>query len=200
METGTDDIRERKRLARRLVRDRLSGIGETEIRNGSAALCRLLAEMPVLPGMRWLAAYAATTGEVDPRAVLSTFVGRGMQVLLPRYDVLTGVYEMVAVDNWDRQVKPGRFGIGEPLPELPAIPVEVMKGPSVLWLVPGLAFDRHGQRLGRGGGFYDRLLADAVGVKVGLAFSCQLVQEVPALPHDVRMDWIVTENETVRCR
>jgi 5-formyltetrahydrofolate cyclo-ligase len=200
METKIDDLRERKRLARRLVRGALAGMGETEIRKGSAAICRLLAEVPVPPGIHWATAYVAMAGEADPRGVLSTFVGRGMQVLLPRYDANSGTYDMVAVDNWDQQVRPGRFGIGEPVPELPAIPVEVLKGPGVLWLVPGLAFDRHGNRLGRGGGFYDRLLADAIGVKIGLAFSCQLVQEVPALPHDVRMDWIVTEIETVHCR
>jgi 5-formyltetrahydrofolate cyclo-ligase len=200
METGTDDIRERKRLARRLVRGRLSGMGESEIRNGSAAICRLLAGMPVAPAVRWVTAYVAMAGEVDPRGVVSEFVGRGMQVLLPRHDAVTGGYEMVAVENWDQQVRPGRFGIGEPVPELPAVPFEVLKGPGVLWLVPGLAFDRHGNRLGRGGGFYDRLLADAAGVKIGLAFSCQIQEEVPALPHDVRLDWIVTELEVISCR
>lgn len=200
METGADDIRERKCLARKLVRTALSGMGETEILNGSAAICRLLAGMPVVPAVRQVTAYVAMTGEADPRGVVSEFVGRGMQVLLPRHDAVTGVYEMVAVENWDQQVRPGRFGIGEPVPELPAVPFPVLKGPGVLWLVPGLAFDRQGHRLGRGGGFYDRLLSDAAGVKIGLAFSCQIQQEVPALPHDVRMDWIVTELEIIRCR
>ncbi len=63
-------------------------------------------------------------------------------------------------------------------------------------LVPGLAFDRRGARLGRGKGFYDRALQTYEGIKIGVAFERQLSEDdLPAEPHDVRMDWIVTETE-----
>jgi 5-formyltetrahydrofolate cyclo-ligase len=61
-----------------------------------------------------------------------------------------------------------------------------------LILVPGVAFDWHGRRLGRGKGFYDRLLAGVRGVKCGIAFAGQMVNEVPAGPSDVRMNFMMT--------
>ena len=67
-----------------------------------------------------------------------------------------------------------------------------------LILVPGVAFDWRGHRLGRGKGFYDRLLAEMRGIKCGVAFDEQMVEEMPAGTHDVRMDFIVTPTRCVR--
>jgi len=61
-----------------------------------------------------------------------------------------------------------------------------------LILIPGIAFDLHGRRLGRGKGFYDRLLTEIRGVKCGIAFDEQIVEKIPVEPHDVRMDFILT--------
>lgn len=65
-------------------------------------------------------------------------------------------------------------------------------------LVPGLAFDRNGGRLGRGRGYYDRFLQNWNGIKVGVCWSHSLVSEVPMEEHDVKMDWIATEDEFIQ--
>ena len=68
-----------------------------------------------------------------------------------------------------------------------------------LILVPGVAFTRSGDRLGRGGGFYDRYLARTTATTVGVCFQCQVVPSLPTERHDARVDWIVTENALERC-
>jgi 5-formyltetrahydrofolate cyclo-ligase len=70
--------------------------------------------------------------------------------------------------------------------------------PIAMILVPGRAFDRAGTRLGRGGGAYDRILAGLQAPKIGVAFACQLVENLPREPHDVPMDAVVTSREIIR--
>lgn len=87
----------------------------------------------------------------------------------------------------------GRYGVTEPDDSCPAIEPGRMAGV----LVPGLAFDREGGRLGRGRGFYDRTLAGFDGLVVGVAFSVQLVERIPTDPWDEPMDAIVTEESVI---
>ena len=68
-----------------------------------------------------------------------------------------------------------------------------------LILVPGLAFDKSGARLGRGRGFYDRFLAGITGFRVGVCFDWQLVESVPVEAHDIRMDAVVTPSQIIVC-
>ena len=68
-----------------------------------------------------------------------------------------------------------------------------------IWLVPGLAFSEDGARLGRGGGYYDRLLNGADGIKVGLLFECQLAAQIPVMDYDIRMDYLLTEARIINC-
>lgn len=67
-----------------------------------------------------------------------------------------------------------------------------------LIIVPAVAFDSKGNRLGRGKGFYDRLLADTGATKIGVGYEFQLVDEVPAEPHDVKMDFVITQSNVIR--
>ena len=87
----------------------------------------------------------------------------------------------------------GQFGIREPAARCPEIPLSRLD----LILVPGVAFDWHGRRLGRGKGFYDRLLAGTRGVKCGIAFDEQMVNEVPAGSLDARMNFMMTPTRGV---
>ena len=92
---------------------------------------------------------------------------------------------------------PGAFGTREPAGGA-VVPV----GDAEVVLTPGLAFDRMGARLGRGGGFYDRLLTDAAltARRVAVCFACQVVERVPVEPHDVEIDAIVTEDGWLELR
>ena len=82
----------------------------------------------------------------------------------------------------------------EPASGCPEIPLEKFD----LILVPGVAFDLSGNRLGRGKGFYDRILAEASGIKCGVCHDFQLLEKIPAEPHDAKVDFILTPARCVR--
>lgn len=138
------------------------------------------------PGLRTLAVYAALPGEVD------------LTELIARHPERTWVYPRVAgedlifhaVGNPVSDLVAGAFGVREPSPALTEIPIGVIDA----FLCPGLAFDEHGGRLGRGRGFYDRMLAGARpgALKVGVCFANQIVPNTFQEPHDVRMDRVVS--------
>ena len=106
------------------------------------------------------------------------------------------------LQGWD-DLSPGAFGIMEPRPERRGrADRSVAVAELDLILVPGVAFDPNGGRLGHGRGFYDRLLAGVrpETVLVGVAFECQIVPRVPLDDHDVSMDWVVTEKRLIGCQ
>ena len=75
----------------------------------------------------------------------------------------------------------------------------MVAGDIDLVIVPGVAFDRHGYRLGRGGGHYDAWLVQVKAPRLGLAFAVQIVEAVPGADYDQTVDWIVTEREVINC-
>lgn len=136
--------------------------------------------------------YSAVGTEADTSLLLSAAEGRS--ILFPKISGESlDLYRMIPESRWVH----GRFGIAEPDPQN----WEPFRASDVaLALVPGLAFDLHGGRLGRGRGFYDRLLNKGVfrGIKVGVAWEWQLVIRVPCEQHDIRMDYIVTERKLLQ--
>lgn len=133
-----------------------------------------------LPAAGWIAAYIAIRGE--PRVHDVVPAGR---LVLPRTTRAGLVFHA-----WDGSpFIRGQLGVPEPDAGLPVVdPIEIET-----WLVPGTVFDHAGNRLGYGKGHYDRVLAGAPGRKIGVAWAMQVVEAIPALPHDVPMDEVVTE-------
>jgi 5-formyltetrahydrofolate cyclo-ligase len=109
---------------------------------------------------------------------------------IPAFDGTAGIYRMA---KYTPELKKGKFGIPEPQHPVWAGPDELD-----LILVPGVAFDRAGNRLGRGGGFYDRLLPQYRAKRAGICFDVQCLEEIPAEPHDCRMDLLVTESAILK--
>jgi 5-formyltetrahydrofolate cyclo-ligase len=134
--------------------------------------------------------------EINPLPLLRTLAGRGARLALPVVSERGNPLIMRAW-NWGEPLSPGVWGIREPMPE--AAEVE----PDIL-LVPLLAFDRTGRRLGYGGGYYDltlaRLRARKAVVAVGLAFAVQEVPAVPTTPRDALLDLVLTEHEVIDLR
>ena len=93
------------------------------------------------------------------------------------------------------ELLPGRFGVLEPNEGCPLVPLNQLD----LVFVPGVAYDFAGRRLGRGKGFYDRLLAEVRGHKCGVAFDAQIVAAVPEEPHDMRLNSILTPTRWHLC-
>jgi 5-formyltetrahydrofolate cyclo-ligase len=136
--------------------------------------------------------YTAKDNEVATDPLLADALGSKRRVLLPR--VIPEIHELVLVRVRNcAELVPGNFGILEPT-GAEIVPVADL-GPA-LFCVPGVAFSRTGQRLGRGGGYFDRALA-AVGPKTvtaGLAYSFQLLDRLPESPNDRRLNLIFTES------
>jgi 5,10-methenyltetrahydrofolate synthetase len=109
---------------------------------------------------------------------------------IPAFDEASGGYRMARLTT---ELKKGRFGIPEP-----AVPVFAAADELDLIIVPSMAFDRAGHRIGRGGGFYDRLLPQYRAVRAGICFGFQCLETVPAQEHDIRMDWVVTETQILK--
>jgi 5-formyltetrahydrofolate cyclo-ligase len=98
------------------------------------------------------------------------------------------------VTNLETDIFTGKFGVSEPVPECGAVPLNRFD----LVLVPGMAFDLSGNRLGRGKGFYDRILSETSGVKCGVAYDFQLLETIPTEAHDARVNFIFTPSRALR--
>ena len=121
----------------------------------------------------------------------------GKTVVAPRVDPAARMLRLLRIVDLDRDVEPGYRGIPEPRADRPAIALA-----GIDWvLVPGIAFDPAGKRLGYGGGYYDRLLPllPAAAERVAGAFETQIVECVPAARYDIGVDCIVTERRVLAC-
>jgi 5-formyltetrahydrofolate cyclo-ligase len=130
-------------------------------------------------------AYHAHQGEADPAELLARLVELDMAIAFPRVTARDTALDFHIVPAGEI-LMPGSFGIPEPLAHWPHATPQVL-------LVPLLAFDHRGHRLGTGGGFYDRTLAALNVPAFGIAYAGQEVPSLPAEPHDRTLDGILTE-------
>ncbi len=184
-------LRADKRAMRRSIlalRDALSPVQRA--RHSAGARERLLG-MDLFQEAGTVHTFVPFGSELDTRPILQDLWRRGRRVVLPRV-VSKGRLEHLAVEGW-HELAPGAWDIPEPVDGCPAVsPTQVD-----LILVPGVAFDRQGGRLGYGGGFYDRFLASCPAPRVALAFHLQVVDRVPREGHDLKVHRILTEAEEI---
>ncbi len=184
------DAKAELRLAMRAARRSMSA----EDRSSQAAdiVARVLALPEVARATRVLG-YAAAPEEFDPAPLLEALASRGAAICLPR---ICGPEALSAhVCRPAEALEPGPFGILQPRSDAPEAGLATLE----LVIVPGIAFDARGARLGFGGGYYDRLLASVPSaVRLALAFDCQLAEKVPEGEHDERVDFVVTPTRLIR--
>ena len=157
-----------------------------------AEVARRLLDLYELSGAARVALYAALPGELPTVDLLAALRARGQATLFPRCTE-AGRLEFAPAENFE-ELASGRYGVAEPVG--PAVRLD----PRDAVVVPGLAFDVAGHRLGRGGGFYDRTfpVGDAGPFLVGVGFAFQRLDDVPAGARDRGMDAVVTETESLR--
>jgi 5-formyltetrahydrofolate cyclo-ligase len=164
----------------------------------SAEILQKLFERDFIREAGWIECYVSYGSEVETTGMIAHALAHGKRVAVPKVE---GTNRMILseVRNPVRELVPGWRGIREPKPEF-VRPVPV--GEMDALIVPGTAFDEKGHRIGKGIGFYDRFLPEAAGriPIVGVAFEVQLVSEIPVFPHDVPVDWIITEKRVIDCR
>lgn len=170
------------------MRGRLADLGSRERERAGAAVAGHWSRDAVLAGMPRVALYASLPDEMPLRPLYELARRAGRRLLWPRIE--EGGVVFASAERWEDLVS-GRYGVPAPPGECPTEGLAA----DVLLLVPGVAFDLRGHRLGRGAGYYDRVLSDAGGaMPVGVAFDCQIVEEVPVDRHDRPVAAILSES------
>lgn len=185
-----DRIHARKiRVRKRMIAQRKALSGEA-VRESSEAIRRRLLALSEVAEARVIHCYvSAKHNEVDTRRLISEALEEGKRIVVPVTDLgqrRLDHSEIKCLDELERSV----FGLLEPKKECRRL---IGIGEVDLVIVPGLAFDPQGNRIGFGGGFYDRFLSEVQAPKIALAYSFQVVEKIEAGPHDVRMDKVVTD-------
>lgn len=181
-------IKAAKEALRTQIAVALSRLSASERAERSLRACALMERQPVWGRSGSVLLFAPMPGELDIWPLVLRAVAEGKRVALPRYLREFRAYTACWVRDPRTDVRPGFYGIREPVPTCP----EAVLNSLDLILVPGVAFDLHGRRLGRGKGFYDQLLAGVRGTTCGVAFDEQLVAEVPVESHDVLLNCILS--------
>jgi 5-formyltetrahydrofolate cyclo-ligase len=190
---GKGDVIEEKDRLRALLLSARPAAGS--LADPSAALCRRLAQLPELAAAATVAGYAATPRELSVDGILRALLTRGVVVCLPWVEQST--LGLARVVDLDTDLEPGWRGLREPR-RVGRVAVEPSWVDAVL--VPALAFDRHGNRLGQGGGHFDRLLAQLRGdaIVIGVARDAAIIDAVPTEAHDRPVHLIATPTKTLR--
>jgi 5-formyltetrahydrofolate cyclo-ligase len=195
----TPSLVEEKRALRRAMSDRRAALTAEERADRSRQAARRLADLPELAGARTVAGFLAIRAEIDPTEALAEVGRRGATVVYPRVTAGEPRLRFHWVAGPD-DLRPGAYGILEPQEACP----EVAPRDLDVILLPGLAFDGAGRRLGYGGGYYDELgrlvRQEGQALLLGVGYDFQVVDRCPADEDDVTIDGVVTDVRVMRCR
>lgn len=183
-----------KKKARQIIRRAVQRLTPSERRQKSRAIRARLLALPELRTSKYIMAYLPMNDEWDTRPLLADLISAGKRLYAPSATIKARLMTPIRLTSL-QNLSAGAYGILEPDSE-ESCPVSKLD----FLLIPGRAFDRHGNRLGRGAGFYDRFMAadDFNAVRCAGAFACQMLDDVPHDSHDLPVQIIVTENETLR--
>ena len=183
-----------KSTFREQIRARLKTLPAEERATASAQVCARLAQGKFFTDAKSILLFAPLPDELDIWPLVGDALTANKTVALPRFDSATGRYVACRITNLASDIVTGKFGIREPAARCAVLPLNRLD----LILVPGVAFDLHGRRLGRGKGYYDQLLTDVRGLTCGVGFDEQIVAEIPVEPHDIHLNCILTPTRWIK--
>ena len=186
------NIQNSKTALRAHIRARLEKISDAVRAVESIGLCERLTAQ--IPSAHTILFFAPLPDELDVWPALELSLALGVNCALPFFDAAKKTYGAKIIQTLATDIVTGKFGVREPASNC----AEIALNQFDLILVPGMAFDLDGNRLGRGQGFYDRLLAETSGIKCGVGYDFQLLEKIPAEPHDAKVDFILTPARCVR--
>ncbi len=189
--TAIDELQQRKKQIREESHARRNAQENKD--ELSRTVCERLAALPEYQNARTVMFYVDVRSEVRTRNYLSTALTSGKRIVVPY--CLDGELELFLLENMD-ELALGSYRILEPKTELRTLANKKVDVSELdLIIVPGVAYDRRGGRMGHGFGYYDKLMQHARldTPLVAFGFECQLFDEVPMLSHDIFMDKIITE-------
>ena len=179
-----------KGLLRQMIRERLAADPAPSLE----AFHETLLASPLFQRADTLVGYIAIQQEIPLDVILKTALQAGKKLLLPRF--CGKEYTLAEIRSLEDDLVLGHFRIPEPREDCP---VAAELSPDALWLIPGLAFDSQGHRLGRGGGFYDRLRQKfPQGTALGICRECQLLPDIPADPWDLPVHALLTPTSRIQ--
>ncbi len=191
-----EDVKAKKAEIRRSTLARRDGLSKKKHTEKSKAILDSLSEFANFLEARIVLFYMSHKSEVDTRPMIRKAIALEKIVALPLIDEEKRGIVPFKIENLDRDTQPRYQGIPEPIPQrCKEVPVEHIN----LAIIPGIAFDERGARIGYGTGFYDRFIPhlDITTRKVALAFECQIVPQIPMEPHDRYTDIIITEKRII---
>lgn len=183
-----DFLSKKKLLRTRLLKKR-KDLSRALRRQKSRKIFARLFKVPKFRKAEKIAVYFSVTPEVETRPLLARLL-KNRRIFLPRVDPCKKGLVLHRVKALGRDLRKGAYSIMEPRPRCPRADASMMD----LMIVPGVGFDKKGNRLGRGAGYYDRLLKKAKKVhKIGICFREQIVGKIPMTGHDVPVDQVITD-------
>lgn len=197
LDTAMTQARQAIRRQARTARRQVNVVAAQQAASAVAIALQLLPEWPAL---QRIGAYAAVASELSLQETIQALLERGREVYLPHVEHSHPSMRFARWRGDNKVLRPNRFGIPEPV----VLVEELLLAEQLdAILMPLLAFDPHGQRLGSGAGYYDRALAHRLQsppppLLIGVAYACQQASAIPAAPWDVALDLVLTENGCVR--
>jgi len=191
-----EEIREAKSEMRRNMVETIEKLPEEEIVQKGAAIENRLFEFANFLEATIVLLYIDTPGEVATDKIIKKCYDFGKMVILPVFSAETGAATLMKLDNAENDLVPGPHGILEPDPnKCKVVPIECID----IAIIPGIAFDEKGCRLGTGEGYYDRLIPDlpVTTRKVALTMEAQMAPQVPMEFHDKHVDIIITDERII---
>ena len=185
---SNSDISIQKSALRKLMQNELRSMDVEEVKAKSEAACLKILEHPAYKLSKLIFCYRAMTHEADTEDIINKAISDGKRIAYP---YVLGNSRMVALEPADSDAwQTGVLGLKMPNPARSKL---IAPEDLDLVIVPGLAFDVNGGRLGRGAGYYDRFLKKTGAVRIGFCFSFQVVEQVPLEAHDALMQSLVTD-------
>ncbi len=187
---------------RQTLRNARRSLTDAEQQHAARLLAQTLSTLPELQGVRRVAGYLANDGEISLAPYLAKLHKQNVCTSLPVLHPVSGNQLLFLNYHPTTPMVKNRFGIAEPALDCQAI--RLPQEHQAL-LMPLVGFDDRGNRLGMGGGFYDRTLANLAGLPrppmlIGVAHECQRADSLPVMEWDVPLDMIVTPHQVLRCR
>ncbi len=186
-----EDVQAQKAQWRQALVARLRQQRPEERRRRSQQITQQVVTSERFRQARTVAAYASLDEEVDTSAIIDAALAQGKRVALPRVEPMTKRLLLYTIRDRMTDTDVGPYGVRQPRLDAG---VEVAAADIDVLLVPGVGFDRAGHRLGHGQGYYDRFLKTLppTTVRMGLAFACQVVEQLPVEPHDATVTTLVS--------
>lgn len=179
-----------KQTLRRAMLDRRHALSQAEVDEASKMVFQRLKKLHVIRDAKEIVAYYPFRQEISLIDFMQDIIQGGRKLYLPKFLPKEKKYLLAEVTDLEKDLVKGKFGILEPADSALQIPVEALQ--HAAWIVPGVAFDSEGNRLGRGGGYYDQFLKEET-LSIAVAYNWQLVEQIPTELHDIKMKYLVTD-------